>query len=170
MAKKHEFDLVKATKKFKGEVESVFLDFNSWKKFKTHYGLTWEKVKFEAANSAKIPDVRGIYIFTLQLDAPKFPMHSYIWYMGIAGHDSGNTLRKRYGNYIHDQSAATWNRPRVRYMLKKWEGHLYFNFVELKAGVDLRKIESAFLNATIPPANLADIDATIALPRKAAFA
>jgi hypothetical protein len=168
VTKRHNFDLVRATKKFKGEVESVFLDFNSWIKFKTHYRLAWQKVKFQASNSALIPNARGIYIFTLQLDAPKFPAHSYIWYMGIAGHNSKNTLRKRYGNYISDQSAVEWNRPRVRYMLKKWEGHLYFNYVELKPGVDLKKIESAFLNAIIPPANLADIDATISIPRKAA--
>jgi len=165
---KHTFDLVEATRRFKAEVESVFMDFTSWKTFKTTYGLAWKRVKFEKANTASVPDARGIYIFTLQVDENELPIHGYIWYMGIAGHDSKHTLRKRYGNYLSDQKAPGWKRPKVRYMLQKWKGDLYFNFVELDPGVNLKTIESAFLNAIIPPANLADIDATISMPRKAA--
>ncbi|MEA9589194.1 hypothetical protein VC279_19925 [Xanthomonas sp. WHRI 10064A] len=165
---KYKFDLVEATKRFKAEVESVFMDFDSWKTFKTNYGLTWKRVKFEKGNVNNVPDVRGIYIFTLQVDENELPIHGYIWYMGIAGHRSAHTLRKRYGNYIYDQRSPAWKRPKVRYMLQKWKEDLYFNFVELDTGVNLKTIESAFLNAIIPPANLADINATISMPRKAA--
>lgn len=165
---KHTFDLVAATKRFKGEVESIFMDFDSWKTFKTSYGLSWKRVKFDKANAASVPDTRGIYIFTLQVDENELPIHGYMWYMGIAGHNSKHTLRKRYGNYLTDQISPAWKRPKVRYMLQKWKGDLYFNFVELDHGINLKKIESAFLNAIIPPANLADINGTISSARKAA--
>jgi hypothetical protein len=53
-------------------------------------------------------------------------------------------------------------------MLKNWEKDLFFNFVPLpKTSIDLARMESAFINAIIPPFNERDVNAEVFAARAA---
>lgn len=168
MAGKHH-DLVNFTGKYKGALHEFFLDLSSWRKFKTRYKLDWQKKPFSESSRPDIPEVRGIYAFTLEATGVKLPSHGYILYMGITGDTSDANLKKRFGQYLlHLQNED--GRPAVFYMLKNWQGDLQFNFVPLPdKSVDLAKIERAFLNALIPPVNKRDLDAEITAVKAARF-
>ena len=98
---------------------------------------------------------RGIYAFTLELTGLKLPPHGYILYVGIAGDTSGSSLQKRYGQYLQELRSES-GRPAVFYMMRNWPDDLFFNFVALpNKKVDLAKLERAFINSVMPPANSA---------------
>lgn len=168
MAGKHH-DLVDFTAKYKSALHDFFLDLNNWRKFKTRHKLDWQKKPFSEASRPDIPDVRGIYTFTLELADAKLPAHGYILYMGITGDTSNANLRKRFNQYLLHLKNED-GRPAVYAMLKKWQGDLQFNFVPLpNTSIDLAKIERAFLNALIPPVNKTDLGADVIAVKAAAF-
>ncbi|MCK1397022.1 GIY-YIG nuclease family protein [Bradyrhizobium sp. 4] len=163
------YDIVDLTERYKADSHGFFLNVKRWKKFKSKHRLDWQKTRFEAANVSAIPSERGIYAFTLELSPTKLPAHGYIMYVGITGNTSSSNLRRRYAQYLRELSDPK-GRPRVVFMLNKWNGDLFFNFVPLpKQSVDLDKLEKAMLDAIIPPINQRDFNAEIASARKAAF-
>lgn len=168
MTGKHH-DLVNFTKKYKGELHSFHLDMKRWRKFKTRYKLDWQKIRFNKDNHPSIPQQRGIYVFTLELNSRKLPLHGYILYVGITGNNSDSNLYRRYSQYLlHQQNQD--GRPAIFYMLGNWPNDLFFNFVSLPTpNIDLEKLEKDFLNAIIPPVNKRDLDATIVATRAATF-
>jgi hypothetical protein len=94
-------DLVNNTKKFKGELQEVFLDMKHWRSFKTRYRLSWKRVKFGVSTHSQVPMERGIYSFVAELDSEKLPQHGYILYVGITGDGASSAhLNQRYGQYI----------------------------------------------------------------------
>jgi hypothetical protein len=162
-------DLVNFTKKYKGDLHSFFLDMKSWRRFKTRYNLTWQKLHFGDVSHPLIPKERGIYAFTIELSPSKLPMHGYILYIGITGDDSEANLYKRYAQYLLNLKNED-GRPAVFNMLKNWNGDLFFNFVPLAdKKINLGKLETDLLNALIPPVNKRDMDATITAVKAAAF-
>lgn len=168
MAAKHH-DLVKFTKKYKGELHEFFLDMNRWKKFKTRHKLNWQKLRFGQANHSSIPTQRGIYAFTVELSPTKLPGHGYIMYVGITGDESNANLYKRYAQYLRALKNED-GRPAVLYMMKNWRDHLFFNFVPLPdTSIDLHTIETAFINSVIPPVNKRDLEAHIVSAKAAKF-
>lgn len=156
-------DLVKSTKRLKGEFAAFHMDINRWRGFKSRHKLQWQKVRFDKASQALVPQQRGIYVFTVELEPSKLPIHGYMMYVGITGHESKNAnLRKRFGQYLGHQRNDT-GRARVRFLLRNWRKDLFFNFVPLpQANVDLKKMETAFISAVIPPVNRTDFDADLA--------
>lgn len=168
MSGKHH-DLVNFTKKYKGDSHSFFLDMKNWRRFKTRYKLAWQKLRFGESNHPSIPKERGIYAFTLELDPSKLPMHGYILYIGITGDDSNANLYKRYAQYLLNLKNED-GRPAVFYMLDNWADDLFFNFVPLPdKKINLAKLETALLNAVLPPVNKRDLDASITAVKAAAF-
>lgn len=168
MTGKHH-DLVNFTKKYKGDLHSFFLDMRSWRKFKTKYKLSWQKLRFGEANHSSIPKERGIYAFTLELSPCKLPTHGYILYIGITGDESEANLYKRYAQYLLNLKNQD-GRPAVYYMMDNWSDDLFFNFVPLpNKTIDLAKIERALLNALVPPVNKKDLEADITAGKAAAF-
>lgn len=168
MSGKHH-DLVNFTKKYKGDSHSFFLDLKNWRRFKTRYKLTWQKLRFGDINHPSIPKERGIYAFTIELDPSKLPMHGYILYIGITGDDSNANLYKRYAQYLLNLKNED-GRPAVFYMLDNWADDLFFNFVPLPdKTIDLAKLETALLNAVLPPVNKRDLEASITAVKAAAF-
>ncbi|RWP51058.1 hypothetical protein [Mesorhizobium sp.] len=162
-------DLVSQTKWFKGELQHFFLDLRRWRKFRTRYKLDWQRERFAEASGPKIPDERGIYVFTAELSPGKLPPHGYILYMGITGDISNATLKSRYAQYIRQHKTMN-GRPAITYMLANWEEDLFFNFVPLpNKSIDLSHLEKAFLSAVVPPMNKRDIEATITNAKAAAF-
>ena len=163
------FDIVDATKRYKAEKYEFFLSMKSWKKFRTRYKLTWSKERFIEGGHTVIPDERGIYFFTIELSPSKLPSHGYILYIGEAGQDSQNTLRRRYVQYVREWKGGR-GRPAVKFMIDNWMGDLFFNVASLPdTKVDLKQLETSLLNALIPPINKRDFDAEIMAPRAAAF-
>jgi hypothetical protein len=161
------YDVVNFSRKYKAGMRSLFLDLKRWRKFTTRYRLDWEKARFTPENQDAIPKQRGIYVFTAELSPAKLPPHGYILYVGIAGDKSAGTLYKRYGQYLREGKEAN-NRPAIVYMLKNWEKDLFFNFVPLpKTSIDLARMESAFINAIIPPFNERDVNAEVFAARAA---
>lgn len=163
-------DLVRSTKKLKGEFAAFHMDLGRWRRFKSRHKLQWHKVRFEKASQSSVPEQRGIYVFTVELEPSKLPVHGYMMYVGITGHESKNAnLRKRFGQYLGHQRSDT-GRPRVRYLLRNWRADLFFNFAPLpQANVDLKRMETAFIGAVIPPVNRTDFGADLAPSLIAAF-
>lgn len=162
-------DLVSFTKKYKGELHSFFLDMNRWRKFRSRYKLSWEKIRFIPANQHLVPQARGIYAFTLELSPTKLPPHGYILYVGITGDVSSSNLNIRYGQYLSNLRNEDV-RPAVLYMMSNWRNDLYFNFIPLpNPRISLEKLEKAFINSVIPPVNKRDLDASIIAVKAAVF-
>jgi hypothetical protein len=164
------FDLVANTKKYKGDLHEFYLNFKSWGAFKTRFKLNWTRVEFTPGNQSKIPEARGIYVFSVEYSPSKFPPHGYILYVGITGDgDSMGTLYKRYGHYLGHQRDKT-GRPAIVYMLDNWKKNLVFYYTALpKPTIDLANLEQKFLNAAIPPINKRDFDAGITGMKAATF-
>jgi len=163
------FDLVKKADQYKAGLYDFFLDIQAWRNFDPGIPLAWNRVKFGPGTKNDVPEERGLYIFTLEVESLGLPTHGYILYVGITGNTSAANLRKRYGQYLLETNKGT-GRPRVVYMLNKWAGELYFNFMPVPdKAIDLMKIEKSFLDAIMPPVNSSDFSAEIAAPKKAAF-
>jgi hypothetical protein len=167
MGKHH--DLVNFTKRFKAEKHSFFMDVASWKTFAPPIPLTWSRVPFGVKSQPKIPQVRGVYVFTVEVPGIGLPQHGYILYVGETGNTSEATLRSRYGAYLGYLRNED-GRPAVFYMLKNWENALIFNFVEVPdTSVDVKAIQDSFIDALIPPINKKDMKATIKAGKAAEF-
>lgn len=163
------FDLVRATKAYKGDLERFYVDLSGWRKFKSKYKLVWKKLPFAKASKGQIPKVRGVYVFTVELTPSKLPAHGYILYVGETGEKSSANLRIRFSQYLKHLEKGG-GRPKVLYMLRNWKSDLQFNFVALPdTTVDLKKIEQDMLNAVMPPINVADFTAELTAIRKAAL-
>jgi hypothetical protein len=163
------FDLVQRADQYKAGLYEFFLDPSSWRKFDPGIVLNWQRVKFDASSKSAIPQERGLYIFTLEVENLGLPGHGYILYVGITGNTSQANLQKRYAQYLREANEAR-GRPKVVYMLNKWAGELTFNFMPVPdTSVDLAKIEKSFLNSIMPPVNSSDFDAEIAAAKKAVF-
>lgn len=169
MAKGKLHDLIADTDRYKASLYQFYLDLEAWRSFKSKYPLSWNKVKFDNSTRTTIPKERGIYAFTLAWDTSDLPHHGYILYLGITGDDSKANLHTRYAQYLNDLRRAD-KRPKVYYMLEKWKGDLFFNFVPIPdKRLSLRKIEKEFLSAIQPPINLRDMTIRVSDARRAAF-
>jgi hypothetical protein len=116
-----------------------------------------------------VPEERGLYVFTLEVENLGLPSHGYILYVGITGNTSPANLRKRYGQYLLEAKKGS-GRPRVVFMLNEWKNDLFFNFVPVSdTSVDLAVIEKSFINSVVPPINATDFDAEIGPAKKASF-
>ncbi len=163
------FDLIKRTKQLKGDSYEFHLRVPTWRKFVPGIALNWQRVKFDSAGKANVPEERGLYIFTLEVENLGLPSHGYIMYVGISGNTSKANLRKRYGQYLLEAKKGT-GRPLVAFMLNEWEGELFFNFVPIPdKTVDLAVIEKSLINTVIPPINASDFDGEIGPAKKASF-
>jgi hypothetical protein len=164
------FDLVKATKQYKGDLHQFYLSMKTWKKFKTNVKLQWHRAEFKRDNHSDIPRERGIYVFLIEQHALKLPPHGYILYVGITGDaESESDLHRRFGEYLRHQEHGT-GRPAVVYMLENWAGHLSFYFCPIRnRRTSLSRIERSFINAVMPPVNKRDMEAEITAVRAAAF-
>lgn len=167
MGKHH--DLVNFTKRFKAEKHSFYMDVASWKTFVSPIPLHWSRVPFGEASRAMIPQVRGLYVFTVEAAGTNLPQHGYILYIGETGNTSKATLHSRYGQYLADLRKED-GRPAVFYMLSNWKQDLIFNFVEVPdTAVDVKAIQDSFIDAVIPPINKKDMKAIIRAGKAADF-
>jgi hypothetical protein len=162
-------DLVDFTQRFKGHEHAFYLDAASWRGFTSPVALHWQRVRFGEATRNQVPQVRGLYVFTLEVTDIGLPSHGYIMYVGETGNTSAATLRSRYGQYLRDLAKQD-GRPAVYYMMENWRDDLFFNFVEIPdSTIDVKAIQNGFIDAVIPPVNKRDMDAKIMAGKAAAF-
>lgn len=162
-------DLVDFTKRFKAEQHEFFMDTASWKAFVSPIPLAWSHVPFREASRQQIPQVRGLYVFTVQVPDIGLPTHGYILYVGETGNRGNATLRSRYGQYLRNLANED-GRPAVFYMMDNWRDDLTFHFVAVPdAQIDVKAIQDSLINAVIPPVNKRDMDAELTAGKAAKF-
>lgn len=136
------------------ELKSSFQQFRLWKtQWDNHpssISYDWRCVKFERTQQKLVPDVPGIYAFFIEPRIAGFQSHGYLMYIGQAGYNSNNTLRKRFQKYLHDKMEL--DRSSIYWLLNNWENYIYFYFTELdNQELDLKKIETTLLDTFLPP-------------------
>ncbi len=141
------------------ERRSFYLSPSRWRSTKIATSLTWTEVPFAKKNQASIPELPGIYAFIIRHCESCFPPHGFIMYIGITGSQSHKrSLRVRYGDYLNEKTRN--KRPRVHYMLNKYESDLYFGYVATPGtDVDLSSLEIQLNDAIIPPVGRKDFSA-----------
>ena len=139
----HDLDgaaFVYAVEKFKASRRSFYLDPDRWDSSRVQIDLDWQELKFESANRNQVPEERGIYAFVVKRKNLHFPPHGYIMYIGITGHQAAQrNLRKRFKEYLKEQNKN--KRPRVHFMLNKYENDLYFLYVPITKEIDLAQLD-----------------------------
>lgn len=84
-------------------------------------------------------------------------------YFGVAGLKAGRHLRARYGEYLRENKRLS-----IKKMIHDYRDDLYFHFVPLDASPDeLRGLETALIDAVMPPINEGDFSAEIKRQRRA---
>ena len=99
----------------------VFLWADAWRKVKTEYALQWNKVEFGKASVNKVPEVRGIYAFSISIKNSVMPSHGVIVYFG----ETSRTLRMRYTEYIRDSRHGA-KRTKLKNLFDLWVSDLDF--------------------------------------------
>ena len=157
-------DVVNEIKIFRGEFH---LRPKSLHSFKPTKSLTWNRVRFDAANKAQVPPSRGVYAFVVRGPHTSLPPHGYVMYIGQVGHGNDTrTLFVRYGDYLREQKQN--KRPSVHYMLTNWETCLDFCYAEVRdKRINLKKLKRALNDSLIPPFSTNDFSADIRQAKKA---
>lgn len=154
-------DFVQKVDAVKADSRRFYVSPARWRKSRVTTALHWCKVKFLRDNKSLIPAQRGIYAFTVQHDNDHFPPHGFIMYIGITGEVAKNrTLQKRFMDYLYEKKRA--KRPKVHYMLNKYEKDLYFYYCPIAdGGIDLGELELNLNDAILPPVVVKDFSAEI---------
>lgn len=123
--------------------------------------LAWDSVPYGPHEIHRVPnDKRGVYAFALSYPSDVLPQHSYILYIGIAGHDSRRSLQARYRDYLNRRSLL--KRERFARMVVCWGPILRFFFAPVEETVtsaDLKSLERRLNTAFMPPFSINDLDA-----------
>ncbi|EGR2240180.1 hypothetical protein ACLIOB_002153 [Vibrio cholerae] len=117
--------------------------------------LEWEKVSFTPENRNKLPKLKGVYAFAIEISKGGLPPSTLILYVGKAGDlNSGNSLWKRYYDYIRTEKKN--DRPRIGEMLRRWKGHLSYYYATVDENISTGMVEETLLDVLIPPYNRGD--------------
>ncbi|MBS1999015.1 MAG: hypothetical protein JSS86_21965, partial [Cyanobacteria bacterium SZAS LIN-2] len=103
------------------------------------------------AQAPNIPSKQGVYALIAKPEKPCAGLlPEYLLYIGET---TGQTLRKRFGQYIR----GIYNleeRPKLVTTLPKYQGFLHFHFAEIApGGVTPLQIEEKLLSSFLPPLN-----------------
>ena len=129
--------------------------------------LTWKRQLLDAKNATQIPTERGVYAHSIKIEVPHMPLTDYITYVGLFGDKKktgtkGNNrhLRQRFKEYIKESDDL--NRALVWGMLNQYKGFTWLHYAEVTDNsVSLAAIETAFLDALLPPCNQEDFSINI---------
>ena len=138
-------DLVQAQDEAASYQQEFILWPTRWKNYPAPIHLNWKSVKFEEKNKATIPENKGIYAFFVEPQVADFQSHAYLMYIGETGQDSNNNLRERFGQYFSYKK--NHKRPNIHRLLNKWDGYLYFYYVEIPHNtINLFELETMLLD------------------------
>ena len=97
----------------------VFLWPDAWRAAQSPEQLQWNRVEFGQATIEDVPEVRGIYAFSICIKRSIMPTHGVIVYFG----ETTRTLRDRYREYIRD-SARGAKRIKIAELFDLWADNL----------------------------------------------
>lgn len=161
------YDLVLDANKLKIYSENFYLPPHRWSAHKDSYKYAWTKVQFKKANASSVPDEPGLYCFVVRPECAALNEIGYLMYIGEAGHDSNNTLRKRFKSYFSEQEHV--KRPYISYLLQNWKDYLHFYHCKIDKTKQhlIRKYETELLGTFVPVYNKKDFPASLAKAVKA---
>jgi len=133
---------------------SFLLSPKQWQTFTLDLArYKWLEFRFEKKTREKIPESKGVYTFIIKPNIAKHPSCSYLMYVGRT---TDQNLRIRYGQYIDEQEGKRKSRPKIKYMLTKYQAHLFFACIPLDDELSPESLEEKLLTAYIPPVNNED--------------
>ena len=130
-----------------------------WKNFFVATSLNWQRKLLCHGNVASIPEQRGVYAHSISVNMTNMPPTDYITYVGLVGDKKSTsikgpkrTLKQRFTEYLKE--AEGLGRPLVWNTLSKYRGYIWFHYAEVPdLAVSLHQIETALLDALLPPCN-----------------
>ena len=123
--------------------------------------LSWSTFPFKDTSRSKIPEQPGVYAFLIAPTIAGDLNVSYLMYIG----ETERTLRDRFGDYLLEAKSDRI-RPKLLRILPLYPDHLLFACAPVPAGVLPKEVESALLDAFLPPGN-DQVPATVRRARKA---
>ena len=109
----------------------------------------WKHVKFSKTNKLSVSNKKGIYAFVVIPGYPSLFETKYLFYVG----KTNRPLRTRFGEYFTERDGAGKYRYFVREMLKLYDGHVEFYFLELPSTKKVDRNEEKLLNTFVPFVN-----------------
>ena len=135
----------------------VFLWPEAWRDAQSAEPLHWTKVEFGRGTIEDVPEVRGVYAFTICIKNSIMPSHGVLVYFG----ETTRTLRDRYREYIRDSERGA-KRTKFEDLFDLWADDLNFFFAPIhNAGCNLKTIERTLNDAVIPYCVTKDFSADI---------
>lgn len=132
-----------------------------WSSLSLQQTLSWSVFPFNDGSRSLIPDQQGVYAFLILPGVAGDLNVSYLMYLG----ETGRTLRERFGEYLVE-ARSDKIRPKLLRILPLYPDHLVFACAPLPANIVPKDVESALIEALLPPGN-DDVPATVRRPRKA---
>lgn len=152
MADLHDFDFDE-TDLIKGGYIKRFLLFPEfWSKSenKISFRLKWKKYKFLARNKKFILKEKGIYCFVIEPKVGEFFNTRYLFYIG----KTNGTLFSRFGNYVDEHYGKRKSRPKIKNMMKKYDGHIYYYFAPITTKSKVNEAEDKLIDTFLPHVNV----------------
>ena len=145
------FDFIAEVDEAKAHTQHFTLWPKLWKKYLRGRPprFSWVSYPFNARSKQRIPAEKGIYTFVVN---PNIAQHccSYLMYVGRA---ANLTLRKRFGQYLHEKRNPN-GRPQIVQLLNKYsDNNLFFCCASLPTANNLKKLEEDLIKAFVPPCN-----------------
>lgn len=154
------YDIFHQQNQLKLHVQDFCLNPSSWKKYSSSYNFDWKSVRFVKSSKNSIPEESGIYAFFVRPGIANFKDNSYLMYIGKAGDNNDNNLRKRFMQYIYGKKSD--DRPKLKWFFKTWNKYIYFCYSEVTSDqVSLKDLEEKLNDAFIPPYNENDFSVEV---------
>ena len=132
-----------------------------WSSLSLQQPLSWSVFPFNDSSRSSIPEQQGVYAFLILPGIAGDLNVSYLMYIG----ETHRTLRERFGEYLLE-ARSDKIRPKLLRILPLYPEHLMFACAPLPPEIVPREVESALIEAFLPPGN-DDVPATVRRPRKA---
>ena len=146
---------------------TFILSPTQWNQFKLATPLIWQQQPLSDIHTGLIPENRGVYAHSISSRNPNMPPNDYVTYVGLVG-DKKQTglkgadrhLRQRFKEYLKETDS--FGRPLVWNILNRYKGFMWFHYAEVTDPVvSLHQIETALLDALLPPCNKEDFSINI---------
>ena len=109
----------------------------------------WKHVKFSKTNKRKVSKKKGIYAFVVKPGYPSLFETRYLCYVG----KTTRPLQTRFVEYFTERDGKGKYRYFVREMLRMYDGHIHFYFLELHTNNEVDANEEKLLNTFVPFVN-----------------
>ncbi|MBN4082978.1 GIY-YIG nuclease family protein [bacterium AH-315-A23] len=152
MADLHDFDFDETDLIKGGYIKKFLLYPEFWLKPENQiaFNLNWKRYKFLSRNKRFISKEKGIYCFVIEPNVQEFFNTRYLFYIG----KTNGTLQSRYGNYIDELKGIRKSRVKIKNMLKKYDGHIYYYFTPIDTKDRVNEVEDKLINTFLPHANV----------------